>query len=76
MPSYPSDAAYPAALDPLDPKVTADNGGDFSALLQPEHQVTHVATLTATNITSTTLTATTINGIIDALVAVGIMKAS
>lgn len=73
---YPSNAAYPAALDPLTPKVTADDGGDFSGLLQPKHQHDNVATLTATNVTSTTLVATTINAIIDTLIDAGIMKAS
>lgn len=70
MPSgYPSNAAYPAALDPLTPKVTADNGGDFAGLLQPEHQAPHVTAGAAYD-------QTVIAGIITALVSAGIMKAS
>ena len=70
MPSgYPSNAAYPAALTPLDPKVTADNGGDFAGLLQPEHQAAHVASTVAYD-------QTVITAIIAALVNAGIMKAS
>lgn len=29
----------PTNMDALDPKVTADNGGEFAAILQPEHQI-------------------------------------
>lgn len=33
------DIPNPNNLTALDPKVTADNGGDFEALLQPVHRV-------------------------------------
>lgn len=69
----------PSNLAALTPKVTGDNGGAFGALLQPKHQVANLSTLAATVTSQTTVGANTIaavNGIIDALVAVGIMKSS
>lgn len=69
-------SSNPSNLAALPAKQTADNGGEFAALLQPKHRATNVATLTATEVTSTTLVATTINGILSALVAAGIMKSS
>ena len=71
MTSYPSNAAYPAALDPLTPKVTADNGGDFAGLVQPEHKMGLVATPTdlATAIAA-------ITAIKAGLIALGLMKSS
>lgn len=74
MTSYPSDAAYPSALGPLDPKVTADNGGDFSALLQPEHQAAFQADL-ADDAAGAAIAAA-VNGLRDVLVSAGLMKAS
>lgn len=65
----PSNAAYPAALDALEPKVTADNGGDFDALLQPKHQAAYTAVGAAYSQAEVT-------AIRDALVNAGIMKAS
>lgn len=61
----------PGNLTPLTPKVTADNGGDFAGLLQPEHQAAFVADPVdaGTNLTATA-------AILDALIAAGIMKAS
>lgn len=64
-------SSNPTALSALTPKVTGDNGGAFGALLQPKHQVAFVADPTDL---ATALTA--IIAIRDALVAVGIMKAS
>lgn len=69
----------PTNLEALTPKVTGDNGGPFGALLQPKHQVANLATLAATVTSQTTVGANTVaavNGIIAALVAVGIMKSS
>lgn len=67
----PSNAAYPQALDPLTPKVTADNGGDFSALLQPEHQRAFRA-----DATDAATTMALANGLKADLIALGLMKAS
>lgn len=71
MPSYPSNAAYPAAKDPITPKVTADNGGDFSGLLQQSHKMALVATPTdlATSIAA-------ITAIKAGLIALGLMSAT
>lgn len=57
----------PSNLDPVTPKVV-DNGAD-TALLQPANQV-------AFQSVSATPTQAEVEGIRDALVAVGIMKAS
>lgn len=72
MPSgYPGNSAYPAALNPITPKVTADNGGDFSGILQDEHKMALVATPTdlATSIAAITAIKT-------GLIALGLMKAT
>lgn len=53
----------------LDPKVTGDNGGDFAALLQPEHQAPYTAV-------SATPTQAQVTAIRDACILAGIMKSS
>jgi len=67
----PSNAAYPAALDALEPKVTADNGGAFADLLQPKHQRPFRA-----DATDAATTQALANGLKADLIALGLMKAS
>lgn len=63
------DIKNPNNLTALDPKVTADNGGDFEGLLQPKHQAPFTAVGAA-------YAQAEVTAIRDALVAAGIMKAS
>lgn len=66
----PSAAAYPAALDPITPKVLED-GGDFSGILQSKHQRAFRA-----DATDAATTMALANGLKADLIALGLMKAS
>jgi stage V sporulation protein SpoVS len=61
--------ANPTNLTALPAKQTADNGGEFAALLQPKHRVAFQAIGAA-------YAQAEVTALRDALVTVGIMKAS
>lgn len=64
-------SANPTNLAALPAKQTADNGGAFAGLLQPVHRSALLA-----DATDATTAITRVNGVIDALVAAGIMSAT
>lgn len=62
-------SANPSNKKALDPKVTADNGGDFAGLMQPNHKVAFQAIGAA-------FSQAEVTALRDALIVAGIMKSS